>query len=238
MSPSAGEIRTWYNRRYAAHGAATMRPAEAYAPILELLEPRPGATLLDVSCGTGHLLAAASARGLQPVGVDLSEEAVRIARGTAPQARLAVCRGEALPLAPARFDYLTCLGSLEHFVDIEAGLGEMRRVVRSGGRLVIMVPNRRFLGWWFLGRRGTAQQDINETLLTLSEWRARFRRAGLEELALSADPWQARRLRSRSRGNLVERWLGWIAGHLWRLLPLGLEYQFLFLLRPRATASE
>ncbi len=214
-----------------------MRPAQAYPPILELLQPESGRTLLDVSCGTGHVLAAAAARGLQAVGVDLSDQAVRIARAAAPAALLAVSSGESLCLRAASVDYLTCLGSLEHFADMEAGLREMRRVVRPTARLAIMVPNRRFLGWWVLGRRGTAQEDINERLLTLEEWRALLEQAGFEELGVHADPWHATRLRSGSGSGPLARVGGWLVGQLWRLLPLRFDYQFVFVVRPRASAA-
>jgi len=237
VSPTAGDLRAWYNRHYATQGTASMRPARAYPPILDLLQPAPGRTLLDVSCGTGHVLAAAAARGLRGVGVDLSDQAVRIARAAAPAALLAVSGGESLCLRTASVDYLTCLGSLEHFADMEAGLREMRRVVRPAARLVIMVPNRRFLGWWVLGRRGTAQEDINERLLTLEEWRALLEQAGFEEIGVHADPWHATRLRSGSGAGLLARVGGWLVGQLWRLLPLRFDYQFVFVVRPRAAAA-
>jgi SAM-dependent methyltransferase len=237
VSPTTGDLRAWYNRHYATQGTASMRPAQAYPPILDLLQPESGRTLLDVSCGTGHVLAAAAARGLRAIGVDLSDQAVRIARAAGPAALLAVCSGESLCLRAASVDYLTCLGSLEHFADMEAGLREMRRVVRPAARLVIMVPNRRFLGWWVLGRRGTAQEDINERLLTLEEWRALLEQAGFEELGVHPDPWHATRLRSASGAGPLARVGGWLVGQLWRWLPLRFDYQFVFVVRPRAAAA-
>jgi SAM-dependent methyltransferase len=226
--PTATEIRRWYNRRYAALGAASMRPYEAYPPVLDLLSPGPGSTLLDVSCGTGFLLKAAAARGIQATGVDLSDEAVRVARQTAPAATLAVAGGEALCLRSGSFDFVTCLGSLEHFLDMDRGLAELRRVARPGATLCIMVPNRDFLGWKVQGQAGTAQQDINEHLLSLAEWRALFAAHGLRELRVLADPWQATRLGS---GKGLSGMLGKVLGALWALLPIRYEYQFIFLLQ-------
>jgi len=66
--PTAQEVRSWYNRRYASLGLDSMRPFEAYPPVLELLAVRAGATLLDVSCGSGFLLKAARERGLAACG--------------------------------------------------------------------------------------------------------------------------------------------------------------------------
>lgn len=226
--PSATEIRRWYNRRYASFGAASMRPYEAYPPILDLLNVSPGSRLLDVSCGTGFLLKAAEARGLRATGVDLSDEAVRVARRTAPGAALTVASGEALCLRPSTFDFVTCLGSLEHFLDMDRGLEEFRRVARPGATLCIMVPNRNFLAWKFGGRVGTAQQDINEQLLSLEQWRAVFHAHGLRELRVLADPWQAVRL---AMGKGMRGVLGRLIGVLWGLIPLRYEYQFIFLLQ-------
>jgi SAM-dependent methyltransferase len=229
--PTATEIRRWYNRRYAALGAASMRPYEAYPPVLDLLNTSPGSSLLDVSCGTGFLLKAAGARGIRATGVDLSDEAVRVARRTAPKAAVAVAGGEALCLRDGSFDFVTCLGSLEHFLDMDRGLEEFLRVARPGAILCIMVPNRDFLAWKFQGQVGTAQQDINEHLLSLEEWRRLFRAHGLREQRVLADRWQPVRL---GMGKGLRGLVGRVIGALWALIPLRYEYQFIFLLRAGA----
>lgn len=233
--PSPSEVRAWYNRHYAARGLGGMRPPAAYSLILDLLEARAGTTLLDVSCGPGLLLTAARARGLAAVGVDLSDEAVRVARRFAPAARVAVGQGEHLCFRAALFDYVTCLGSLEHFTDMGHGLGEMRRVAKPSARLCIMVPNARFIGWHVLGRRGTRQQDIKEELLALEDWRKLFARQGLEVERVVPDLWHAVKWRY-AQGGGVGRWgTGPLLEAAWRLIPLRWQYQFVFLLRPRST---
>lgn len=235
--PTPAEVRTWYNRHYAARGLEGMRPPAAYPIVLDLLDVRRGTALLDVSCGPGLLLAAARARGLTSVGVDLSDEAVRVARNADPGARLAVALGEHLCFRDATFDYVTCLGSLEHFGDIDLGLREMRRVAKPSARLCIMVPNARFLGWRLLGRQGTAQQAIKEQLLGLDQWRTIFTRAGLHVERVVPDLWHAVKWR-HGQGRGMERWLGPLLEMAWRVLPLGRQYQFVFLLRQgRAHAS-
>jgi 2-polyprenyl-3-methyl-5-hydroxy-6-metoxy-1,4-benzoquinol methylase len=110
--PDANEVRTWYNQHYAAKGLQSMRPAAAYPVFLDILGAKPGTRLLDVSCGAGSLLAAARARGIDAVGVDLSDQAARLATQVAPGARVAVGAGEALAFRAATFDFVTCLGSL------------------------------------------------------------------------------------------------------------------------------
>ncbi len=228
--PSAREIKNWYDRLYAAKGAQSMRPREAYVPLVGFLEPRARSTLLDVSCGSGFLLQAAQACGVRAFGVDLSDQAIRVARGAAPHAGLAVCAGEHLAFRDASFDHVTCLGSLEHFLDMPQGLREMRRVAKPDARCVIMVPNRRFAGWWLLGG-GTAQQDVQEQMLTLGQWRALLVRHGFTVLAVRPDLWHAEQWRHKRLPRVLAQMLPALLGIVWRLIPLHLQYQFVFLLR-------
>jgi SAM-dependent methyltransferase len=236
-SPSANDVKTWYNRHYTAKGLQSMRPAAAYPVFLDLLDAKPGTRLLDVSCGAGSLLAAAQGRGVEAVGVDLSDEAVRLAKRVAPTAEVAVGAGEALAFRDRTFDYVTCLGSLEHFLDMGQGLEEMKRVAKPSGRFCIMVPNQEFIGWKVLGHQGTAQQDINEHLLPLTAWRRLFAEHGLSVVRVEPDRWHAIRWRAsdgwkRGPARFV---IGPVLEAAWRLVPLRWQYQFVFVLANRST---
>jgi SAM-dependent methyltransferase len=209
-----------------------MRPAPAYGVFLDLLAVQPGTRLLDVSCGSGFLLESARIRGVNAVGVDLSDAAVRLARRAAPAARLAVGAGEQLAFQSGVFDYVTCLGSLEHFLDMGRGLREMIRVAKPSAQLCIMVPNQDFVGWKVLGHQGTAQQDINEHLLSLAAWRRLFEQHGLEVSRVVPDRWHAVRWRSVPGAKGMARYVtGPLFEVAWRLVPLAWQYQFVFLLR-------
>lgn len=227
---SAEVVKSWYNEHYAAKGLETMRPAEAYPVFLDLLGAVSGSRLLDVSCGAGSLLAAAADRAIHPVGVDLSDEAVRLAKRVAPKARVAVGAGEALAFKHATFDYVSCLGSLEHFLDMGQGLEEMKRVAKPNARFCIMVPNEDFIGWKVLGHQGTAQQDINENLQSLAAWRRLFEQHGLSVLRVVPDRWHAVRWRMRGGGSPLRYVLGPLLEAAWRLIPLRWQYQFVFVL--------
>lgn len=229
-NPTADTVKKWYNQHYAAKGLQTMRPAAAYPVFLDLLGASAGSRLLDVSCGAGSLLAAAHARGVESVGVDLSDEAVRLAKRVTPTAEVAVGAGEALAFRTGTFDYVTCLGSLEHFLDMGRGLAEMKRVAKPTARFCIMVPNEDFIGWKVLGHQGTAQQDVNEHLLPLAAWRRLFEQHGFAVLRVVPDRWHAVRWRATRAGRPLRFLTGPVLEAAWRLIPLRWQYQFVFVL--------
>jgi demethylmenaquinone methyltransferase/2-methoxy-6-polyprenyl-1,4-benzoquinol methylase len=110
---------------------------------LERLGVRPGLAVLDVATGTGLVAreAATLAGGSGVVGLDPS-------RGMLEEARrrvgvpLVQARGEALPFADARFDAL-CMGyALRHVPDLHATFREYHRVLRPGGRVLILEISR------------------------------------------------------------------------------------------------
>ena len=235
--PSAEDVKSWYNQHYAAKGLQSMRPAAAYPVFLDLLGATAGTRLLDVSCGTGSLLAAARERAVDAVGVDLSDEAVKLAKSVAPSVEVAVGAGEALAFRDGSFDYVSCLGSLEHFLDMGKGLEEMKRVAKPAARFCIMVPNQDFIGWKVLGHQGTAQQDINEHLLPLKAWQQLFEQHGLVVLRVVPDRWHAIRWRSPNGGKrgAARFVIGPVLEAGWRLVPLRWQYQFVFVLANRST---
>ncbi len=101
--------------------------------------------LLDVACGGGGFLYYAEQR-VSCWGVDISQVAVEYASKLLKRARVEVGKAEVLPYNDGEFDFVTCLGSLEHFLDMGRALQEMRRVLKENGKLLIYVPNLYFLG--------------------------------------------------------------------------------------------
>ena len=112
-----------------------------YLWLLEKLKPQPGKLLLDISCGNGRLVTLAQERGLQAIGVDFAWDGLRKGAATTPRAGWAVANGEQLPLAKESVDYITHIGSLEHYLSPEAGAMEIGRVLKQDGRACILLPN-------------------------------------------------------------------------------------------------
>ena len=232
-NPTEQDIRAWYNRRYADRGLASMRPPEAYQVFLDALAVQQGRTLLDIACGTGFLLHAAAQRGLKTFGTDISEEAARLSRQTSPESEVAVGKGEDLQFPDGIFDYVTCIGSLEHFLEMNKGLAEMKRVTKPDALFCITVPNSNFLYWRVSGRHGTEQQDINEHLMSLNEWKGLFADNGLEVVSVRQDRWPMKRIRPFATLNPLRIVRDLAYKLVWAVLPLKSAYQFTFVLRKR-----
>ena len=99
--------------------------------------------ILDVGCGTGANLLMLSKFG-DAEGVDVSEDALAFCRERG-LANVKLGAAEALPYNDGTFDLVTALDVVEHLDDDLAGLREMRRVLRPGGRVLLFVPTFMFL---------------------------------------------------------------------------------------------
>jgi SAM-dependent methyltransferase len=97
-----------------------------------------------------------------------------------PEGEFYVQAAERLPFSDEHFDFVTCLGSLEHFVQPEQALAEMMRVAKADARFVLLVPNSGFLTRRLGLFAGTYQVDAREVVRSLDEWRDLFEGAGLE----------------------------------------------------------
>jgi len=109
----------------------------------DLAELAPGGRALDVATGTGDLaleLARRVAPGGEVVGVDFSEPMLELARAKAAGAGVRFESGNALALdyPDDSFDTATVGFGARNFSDLERGLAEMARVVRPGGRVVVL----------------------------------------------------------------------------------------------------
>jgi SAM-dependent methyltransferase len=106
-----------------------------------LLEHVPsGGRLLEIGCAVGFLLRAAQERGFEATGVEMSEWASGIARD---QFGLDVRCGtlEAAELESDSFDVVVLADVIEHLTDPRRTLREIRRVLKPGGRLLLLTPD-------------------------------------------------------------------------------------------------
>lgn len=106
-----------------------------------MLDEFPEGLVLDAACGTGRHAGYLAAAGHEVIGVDASEEMVRRARAKHP--RLDFRRGElaALPVADDAVSAAVCALALSHLPELTTAVGELARVLRPGGQLVISNPH-------------------------------------------------------------------------------------------------
>jgi SAM-dependent methyltransferase len=128
--------------------------------------------ILDVGCGTGANLLMLSEYG-EAEGVDISEDALAFCRERGLD-KVRLGAGEKLPYEDGTFDLVTALDVVEHMNDDLAGVREMRRVLRPGGRVLLFVPTFMFL--WGL------QDDVSNhrRRYRLPELRRVLEQAGFE----------------------------------------------------------
>jgi 2-polyprenyl-3-methyl-5-hydroxy-6-metoxy-1,4-benzoquinol methylase len=106
--------------------------------------------LLEVGCGNGRFLDRLRRAGWNCVGVDFDQEAARTARRLGLDVRVGDLAAQ--DFADASFDALVMSHVIEHVPDPRAVLAECRRVLRPGGRIVLLTPNVRSLGHRVAGR--------------------------------------------------------------------------------------
>src|SRR3954470_16965998 len=114
----------------------------------------PGPRVLDVATGTGDLAIELAARGCEVVGSDFSEGMLERARTKAPELRWEQGDALALPYDAGGFDAATVGFGARNFSDLDRGLSEMARVVRPGGRVVVLeitTPTRPPLSTFYRG---------------------------------------------------------------------------------------
>lgn len=99
---------------------------------------RPGQRVLDACCGTGDLAIACARLGAEVTGLDFSEPMLQRARGKDASVEWVQDDALALPFDAASFDGATVGFGVRNLEDLEAGLRELRRVLRPGGRLGVL----------------------------------------------------------------------------------------------------
>jgi len=228
---SSKEIILDYNRIYSGPGIRTN--SAYYRWLARLLNPSPGARILDVSCGEGIFLREALKRckQIEVFGLDISDVAISVAGKNCPQARLMAADGQKIPFKDKQFDYVTCLGSLEHYLDPGLGVREIVRVAKDNARFCIILPNSFSLDFFlYIRREGNKPVDdfqILEKTATRKEWVSLLGANGLlVERVYGSNLWpelfQEGTFKLKSVGKFFKRSL------IKRVCPVNLAREFIF----------
>jgi ubiquinone/menaquinone biosynthesis C-methylase UbiE len=173
------KTKSFYDDIYYANADKSRQDAQHLRYLAQEIDVREGEFVVDIACGLGEWLYVCNKRGAKVHGLDLSERAIEYCKKHIPSGEFHAQPAEKLPFDTGSFDIVTCLGSLEHFVDPVVVLSEMERVAKSDARVVILVPNADFLTRKLKLYRGTNQKDAIEVVRTLQEWEQLFNLAGL-----------------------------------------------------------
>lgn len=115
---------------------------QVLARVVALAAPEPTWTALDIATGSGHTAFPLAGHVRMIVGTDLTPEMLREAKSLRAakgivNVRFTLADVHCLPFPSATFHLITCRRAAHHFSLIQRALGEMGRVLRAGGRLVI-----------------------------------------------------------------------------------------------------
>jgi len=179
MTARNEDIRRFYDDVYYRHPGKASRVSRHLQRLARHFEPWEGRKVLDVACGQGEWLRAASALGAIPAGIDISQVALNACRESLSRAELHCGAAEQLPFAGQQFDVVSCLGAIEHFIDPQVALREMVRVAKPNAVFLFLVPNSGFLTRRLGLFVGTHQAEVREDVRSLREWQELFESAGL-----------------------------------------------------------
>ena len=158
------------------------RPAGEQA--IALMKISTDARVLDVGCGSGwatRLMAAQATNG-SAVGIDISDEMIKVAQEStsAPNVTFQVAGAERLPFADGEFSDAFSMESLYYYRDMLSALREIKRVLRPGGQFVSVVDlyqeNEPSHQW-------VEQLKVPVQLLSAAEYRTLFESAGFTNVS-------------------------------------------------------
>ena len=129
--------------------------------------------VLDIGCGRGLLLQTLrkyTRSGTKLYGIDISPKLVELASINNPGAKIVVGDAEKLPYPDNMFEFVFMTEALEHMLDFDKVLSEIRRVLRPKGIFVVTVPNRDWASYDFYDKiRNHEFQPVDDHYFKFSE---------------------------------------------------------------------
>ncbi|HVL24136.1 MAG TPA: methyltransferase domain-containing protein [Thermomicrobiales bacterium] len=190
MPDSSSTAKDAVRRQYGAVGDAYVRSVghatgSDLARMVEVAAPRPDDALLDIATGGGHVARVFATHVASVVASDLTPEILRHAAAALADWGLtnvttAVADAEDLPFDDASFDIVTCRIAPHHFPRPDVFVREVARVLRPGGRFVLVdstVPEGE--AGDFFNRFETLRDPSHVRSLTIEEWQDLLVGAGL-----------------------------------------------------------
>jgi len=229
------KVRKYYNEKYYSSSQTeyirlpwlSFLSYDYYGKPLRLLDVQRGKKLLDIACGSGQLLKRAEDLGLKCWGIDISE--IAILEGRKIVEGELVCSGvnNGLPYNDNYFDYITCLGSLEHFENQHSVIREIFRIAKTSCLIYLLVPNDNYILHKF-GYETDDQPMVNRH--SLRGYQILLESNGLNVYRTFRDNSHLTNLSESS--SLVKLFAKLMFRPLVLLIPFPLSYNFIFLCKP------
>jgi ubiquinone/menaquinone biosynthesis C-methylase UbiE len=240
ISPTAEQIRSYWNSKPLSASDVPYEPGareyfEFYDKLRETIESVEfshrlheyrnfkGKRVLDVGSGNGYVLSRYAAEGASVDGVDITPKAIELCQRRFAHAGLSgsfqVARAEELPFADATFDCVCSMGVLHHVSDTELAVAEIHRVLKPGGRLIVMFYHRNSAQYQFKYRlvhllKGRSMQELVNHFDGPGNPRGDiYSRRELRELLAAFEPpemfvgFLEREMLTRRVGQFVPQWL-------------------------------
>lgn len=215
-------VQDQFSKSAAAYVTSTMHAnTEALAELVEWLAPRPDAIALDIATGGGHVAKAVAPHVAHVVATDITPTMLRTARehlitSGVGNVSYVLADAENLPFLEASFDIVTCRLAAHHFPDMKLFVEECARVLRPGGKFVLVdnvVPEDRDLGLYY-NRMEKLRDESHGRCASADEWIVWMENAGLHVVRTQVtrkhfdfQPWVSRMARSAEQMAEVEHWL-------------------------------
>ena len=112
--------------------------------VVDLVRPEPGERVIDLGAGMGPATLSAARTGAHVLAVDPTPFMRRVLKlrrlGSPQRANITVVDGaaESLPVEPATIDAIWTVNTVHHWTNVPTAVGEMKRALRSGGRVVLV----------------------------------------------------------------------------------------------------
>jgi 2-polyprenyl-3-methyl-5-hydroxy-6-metoxy-1,4-benzoquinol methylase len=149
-------IKAFYERTY-TQGTEIARSSKDYT--LDCVPDGGGLEVLDIGCGSGSNSLALACKGHRVHGIDVSEAAIERYRAHGFDGRVGDIEN-GLDYPDSRFDVVFCSEVIEHMTSPELLVGEIRRILRPGGLLVLSTPNSAFWLYRLLGVLGYTVAEL------------------------------------------------------------------------------
>lgn len=134
-----------------------------------------GKSMLDIGCGIGYVVALYASNGVKVTGVDIAPKSIELTQKRLDhfnlQANLSVCNAEKLNFKNDTFDLVTSYGVLHHTPNTQVAIDEAFRVLKPGGKAIMMFYNKNSFAFKILfplkrllqksWRNKTAQDQVN-----------------------------------------------------------------------------